>query len=61
MKTCLLPVCLFTPSPSRFILQHYDGIGDFMGADIADVSLMVYNTLSGNKTRSLLNAIGLRC
>lgn len=29
-----------------------------MDADIADVSLMVYNTVSGHKARSLLNAIG---
>lgn len=34
-----------------------------MDADVlvcaaADVSLMVYNTLSANKARSLLNAIG---
>lgn len=61
MKTCSL--CVFTPSPSRFILQRYDGTGDFMDADVlvcaaADVSLMVYNTLSANKARSLLNAIG---
>lgn len=35
--------------------------GDILLCAAADVILMVYNTLSGNKARSLLNAISWRC
>lgn len=45
--------------PVPFILQHYAFMdGDILPYDAAGSGLMVYDTLSGNKARSILNAAG---